>query len=623
MPNSEQTPTPSSTPRQAIDSIDSSVAGNDETMLEQSIESSSPSSSPNAGDKFTLTIGSTFDRYKIEKLLGAGAMGAVYLATDPQLDRQIALKIPTLSSSADFIKRFHREARAAAGLRHANICQVYDVGQHDGQHYISMAYIKGESLADVIESGRQLKERELAGIIRRIARALEVAHEQGIVHRDLKPANIMIDERKEPIVMDFGLAKQAEDRESRITREGTLVGSPAYMSPEQVSGAADLGPSTDIYSLGVILFEMLSGQTPFQGTLVSVIGQIVHSDMPNIQELRPGMSDALAAICRKATAKSIAERFQSMKEFAAELTAFMKGKSTLADTLVEQSRPDMTTPKTDLEEFNTAVEESWEEEDWEEDRPSRSGSSLRRRRSQSRGKKAGKRKKKSKTPVWIASSVAGVLLVGGVVFAVQKLTGDDNLTSGGNTSVDDGSGQPGDGPYGQLVNNRKPPKNQGGETRRPLFDRFDNNGDGRLDRVEISPGVIKTWDLDGDGALDGLEVAAIPGQRIDEIVKMIRDNRGSGGNRPFNPNPQPDDQGKPDRNNPNGRPRPGDGKGKREFGGPPTRYEDFVSRFDANSDGDVETDEAIGPAKRLDTNQDGIITREEFDQARRPLKPAG
>lgn len=654
MPNSEQNRTAKSTPEeQATDSIDSSVAGNDETMLEQSIESSGTSSASNSGVKVTLEIGSTFDRYRIEKLLGKGAMGAVYLATDPQLDRQIALKIPTLSSSTDFIKRFHREARAAAGLRHANICQVYDVGEQDGQHYISMAYIEGESLADVIASGRQLKEREIAGIIRRIARALEVAHEQGIVHRDLKPANIMIDARKEPIVMDFGLAKQTEDRESRITREGTLVGSPAYMSPEQVSGAADLGPSTDIYSLGVILFEMLSGRTPFEGTLVSVIGQIVHSDMPNIQELRPGTSDAMKAICQKAMAKSIEERFQSMKEFAAELTAFMKGKS----TLVEQTRPSITKPEPATEEFPAGYEEDWDDDDWDEDRSTRSSSSTRRRKSQSKGKKSGKRKKKSKAPVWIAASVAGVLLIGGAVFAVQKLSGDDD-TVGDNASKDNNGGQPVDGPNGQFAANGNPgqpqerpgkgprdgqhrpnkgtrpgpPNDQDGQARQPLFERFDNNNDGRLDHVEIPPAVIRRWDLDGDDALNGLEVAAIPRERADELQQMIRE-RSVGENGPFNPNQnqppninpnlRPGEQGNPDPNNPDGRPRPGDGQGNGGFERPPKNYEDFVARFDANKDDKVATEEAGGPAKRLDRNQDGVITREEFDQARKLFKPGG
>ncbi len=656
MPNSDQPKADQTIQDVASHSVDSSIAGSDETVLEQSIETpgSVPSGSPSASgsggtEKRSLEAGGTFDRYRIEKLLGSGAMGAVYLATDPQLDRKVALKIPTLASSTNFIKRFHREARAAAGLRHANICQVYDVGEVDGQHYISMAYIEGDSLAKLIENGRQFKEREIAGIIRRIARALEVAHEQGIVHRDLKPANIMIDTRKEPIVMDFGLAKQTEERESRITREGTLVGSPAYMSPEQVNGDANLGPSTDIYSLGVILFEMVVGRTPFEGTLVSVIGQIAHSEIPEVQELKPGTSDALAAICHKATAKATTDRFQSMKEFAEELTAFMKGKS----TLIDETRP---APKRkaepDIEDFGATDdwEEDYTEDDYDE-RSSRESSS--RRAPQGKRKRTKGKQKKSKLPAWIAVSAVGMLLVGGAVFAVQKLTdGDGNNTTSdasNQTAQNDPAptqpGNPQDVMNGKQpfarANDRKKGKHhdglQGNQQRRPLFDQFDNNRDGVLDHVEIPHQVIRKFDRNGDNALSVDEAAQIPAQRIEEITSSAREHRNRDRNQPFNPNqPRSPNDGNPDVAGPSGEPRPDvngnpDGpepEGNRPIDGrafdrPPKDFDTLLARFDANKNGKVETSEAFGPIKTLDKNRDGEITREEFELRPKPVRPGG
>src|SRR5947209_7781975 len=220
-------------------------------------------------------------RYRILKKLGQGGMGAVYLAHDEQLDRQVALKVPNFSpGDSDSMLRFHREARSAATLSHPNLCPVYDVGEIGGTHYLTMAYIEGRPLSEVVHEG-PLDPHQAAEIVRRTALALEEAHTRGVIHRDLKPSNIMLTPRGEPVVMDFGLARRNAPGDVRLTQSGTVMGTPAYMSPEQVEGdVAALGPATDIYSLGVILYELLTGRVPFQGSLGQVMAQILTQPPP-------------------------------------------------------------------------------------------------------------------------------------------------------------------------------------------------------------------------------------------------------------------------------------------------------------------------------------------------------
>ena len=279
--------------------------------------------------------GDTFGRYRIQKTLGEGAMGSVYLAHDTQLDRKVALKIPKVDAKQDskFIARFLREARAAATLNHPNICPVYDVGEIDGTHFITMAYIQGHTLSHFVNADKPLLDRNVANVVRKIANALHEAHMHGMVHRDVKPGNIMIDQRGEPIVMDFGLARNLDDAEdARLTRDGMILGSPAYMSPEQVEGRIEnIGPACDIYSLGVILFELLTGRLPYQGSVASIIAQIVSKPPPHPTQFRPDASPGLSEICLKAMARDIGERYQSMREFATALTDYLKTKPEGAD----------------------------------------------------------------------------------------------------------------------------------------------------------------------------------------------------------------------------------------------------------------------------------------------------
>ncbi|HXY32725.1 MAG TPA: serine/threonine-protein kinase, partial [Planctomycetaceae bacterium] len=219
-----------------------------------------------------------FGRYRIIQALGRGAMGAVYLAEDTQLERRVAIKTPhfTEDPTGEQLERFFREARAAGNLRHPHICPIYDVGQIDGKHYISMAYIEGRPLSAFIRADKPQTERNILIVVRKLALALQEAHDHGIVHRDLKPANIMVDKRGEPIIMDFGLARQTGPGDIRLTQTGSIIGTPAYMSPEQVEGEPDnIGPPTDQYGLGVILYELLTRELPFRGSVMAVMGQIL------------------------------------------------------------------------------------------------------------------------------------------------------------------------------------------------------------------------------------------------------------------------------------------------------------------------------------------------------------
>lgn len=283
-----------------------------------------------ATDEDDSFVGTDFGRYQIGKLLGCGMMGSVYVAHDKNLDRDVALKIPKESElgKPGFIDRFYREARSAATLDHPNICQVHDVGEINNTHYISMTYVIGKRLSELIDPNAPASERKVAALVRKISAAMYDAHRKGVVHRDLKPDNIMVDRRHEPIIMDFGLARQTNSIEDgRITRTGQLVGTPAFMSPEQVDGETELiGPPTDIYSLGVILFELLTGQLPFQGKLTVVLRKIAGEPPPKPTSIRPGLNKRLEAICLKMLEKDIADRYSSMSEVALDLGALLKGK---------------------------------------------------------------------------------------------------------------------------------------------------------------------------------------------------------------------------------------------------------------------------------------------------------
>ena len=265
-------------------------------------------------------------RYRLIRLLGRGGMGSVYLAHDLHLDRDVALKVPHFSAEqGELMERFFREARAAGRLHHPNICPVFDVGEADGVHYLSMAYIDGEPLAAHVMGYSNGPPKDTALLVRTLALALEEAHAQGVVHRDLKPSNIMINRRGEPVVMDFGLAREVNNAANQ-TQAGVVMGTPAYMSPEQARGdVAAVGPGCDVYSLGVILYELLTGRVPFQGHSLEVLAQHLRDEPPPPVSLRPDLEPHLQAICLKALAKEPSQRFLRMADVAQSLAVYAAG----------------------------------------------------------------------------------------------------------------------------------------------------------------------------------------------------------------------------------------------------------------------------------------------------------
>ena len=269
------------------------------------------------------SVPSSIGQYEIKRLIGQGAMGMVYLAHDNRANRDVALKIPTirLGEESETLKRFHREARSAATISHPNICTIYQVGRSEGVNYIAMQYIDGRPLSDFVRPEDPPPADQVALIVKKIADAMDQAHQKHIVHRDLKPDNILIDANREPVVMDFGLALNVDGpTDIRLTQAGTIMGSPAYMSPEQIENdLTNIGPAADIYSLGVVFYELLTGQLPFEGSFASVMAQILKDEPKFPSQVYEGIHPMLDAICMKMLAKAPDGRYASMGEVAAAL----------------------------------------------------------------------------------------------------------------------------------------------------------------------------------------------------------------------------------------------------------------------------------------------------------------
>jgi formylglycine-generating enzyme required for sulfatase activity len=264
-------------------------------------------------------------RYRIKRRLGGGGMGAVYLVENTELQRDEALKVPHFETGSDpsIRERFLRETRLAARLDHPNLCPIYDAGVIDGIYFLTMRYLEGKPLSAY--TGRPLPPREAIKIVTKLAQVLEHAHARGVIHRDLKPSNIMICPGTGPTVFDFGLAKQTRQAGRKLTQTGTTLGTPAYMPPEQVTGDLDrIGPASDAYSLGVILFELLTGCVPFRGSMVEVLSQVILDQAPPPSRLRPGLYPELDAVCAKALAKAPEQRYASMNDFSAALTDVLR-----------------------------------------------------------------------------------------------------------------------------------------------------------------------------------------------------------------------------------------------------------------------------------------------------------
>lgn len=269
-----------------------------------------------------LADGQVFGRYRIEGTLGRGGMGAVYRAYDSHLHRTVALKVPFFKRgySEEIVQRFLREARAVAQLSHANLCRIFDVGVIEGTLFLTMEFVEGQSLEQLFKLGKPMPEADVVPVIRQVALALQEAHDCGIIHRDLKPANIMRNTKGQPVLMDFGLARHIDSEENDLTKDGALLGTPAYMSPEQIRGTSrEIGPATDIYSLGVVMYRLLTGCRPFEGTFTAILSAIPTAIPTAPRDLCRTIHPTIEAICLKAMAKSCSDRFASAAEMAAAL----------------------------------------------------------------------------------------------------------------------------------------------------------------------------------------------------------------------------------------------------------------------------------------------------------------
>ncbi len=289
----------------------------------------------------SIKPGDQFGRYFILEPIGYGGMGEVFLADDTQLERRVALKIPSLDASENARNRFVNEAKAAANLHHPGICPVFDAGEINGHPYITMAYIDGQTLRDAGNVNGGISVPILLSILADVARAMQVAHDAGIVHRDLKPTNVMIDNNGKPVVMDFGLARRANvPDDAKITRTGDVFGSPAYMSPEQVDARhGDISPATDIYSLGTILYEYLAYRLPFKGPVGSLLAQITRDQPPKPSDVKIGIDARLEQFCLKMLSKGPNDRPGSMTEVADTLTAIAQRLASTENAPSRQTQP--------------------------------------------------------------------------------------------------------------------------------------------------------------------------------------------------------------------------------------------------------------------------------------------
>jgi serine/threonine-protein kinase len=268
-----------------------------------------------------------FGDYQLLREIGRGGMGVVYLARQQKPNRLVALKmlLPHSLPSDEDLQRFRTEAEATAHLQHAGIVRVFEVGEHGGRHFFSMEYIDGLSLAQKLTQG-PLAARTAATYVLAIARAIQHAHDHGILHRDLKPSNVLLDSEDQPHVTDFGVAKRLNEERGQ-TRTGSILGTPSYMPPEQASGRVrDLKPTSDVYSLGAVLYELLTGRPPFRAeTAVDTIMQVLEQDPVPPRLLNARLDRDLETICLKALEKEVEHRYASAADLADDLEHYLAG----------------------------------------------------------------------------------------------------------------------------------------------------------------------------------------------------------------------------------------------------------------------------------------------------------
>ncbi len=263
-------------------------------------------------------------RYKIGKLLGRGGMGSVYEAFDERLHRKVAIKFPhqTIQANPLVRQRFQIEARAAAAIHHPHVCSVLDSDELNGLCYLTMPLLNGQSLSSRLRQQPRLPLKQVIAIVIGICEGLEAVHVSGIVHRDIKPANVFLQTNGTVTLMDFGLAL-AENSDDRLTSPGALIGTPTYFAPEQARGDAKaIGAWTDLYAVGTILYELLSGHPPYTGLSGEVIGHILHTPVPDLRSHYAECDVVLVSCCMKAISKEPALRYQTANEFAQTLRSW-------------------------------------------------------------------------------------------------------------------------------------------------------------------------------------------------------------------------------------------------------------------------------------------------------------
>jgi len=274
-------------------------------------------------------VGKRLGKYEIQAEIGKGGMGVVYQGYDPLLDRRVAVKVlaPHLVRERGYVERFLREARSAARLKHDGIVTIYDVGQQENWYYIVMEYLEGQTLAQIIRQRGTLSSDQALAILRRLGEALDYAHHYGLVHRDVKPGNIVVDSAGHATLADFGVARASG--QMTLTKAGGLVGTPQYMSPEQAQGE-QVDHRTDVYSLGVVAYEMLTGQTPFgAATPHAVLHQLIYEPPPSVRSRRPDLPAEVDRVLAIVLAKEPASRYQMATSFV----------ETLGQALASKVRP--------------------------------------------------------------------------------------------------------------------------------------------------------------------------------------------------------------------------------------------------------------------------------------------
>ena len=283
-----------------------------------------------AGPRTDGLSGERFGDYELLEEVARGGMGIVYKARQVSLNRTVALKVilsggPT---GEEDVRRLKAEAAAAARLDHPGIVPIFEVGEHQGQHFFSMGFVEGDSLARRVASG-PLPPREAAALVREVAEAMAYAHRQGVIHRDLKPSNILIDRDGRSRVTDFGIAKRVEGDGGLM--EAQVIGTPSYMAPEQAQGKREVGPSADVYALGAVLYTLLVGRPPFHAaTVIGTIFQVITQEPVPPRRLNRAVPRNLEAVCLKCLQKDPARRYAGAAELADDLRRFKQGRPVLA-----------------------------------------------------------------------------------------------------------------------------------------------------------------------------------------------------------------------------------------------------------------------------------------------------